>query len=111
MRFCHYFDCTWIIEWRLTPEFALIVVVLILCGLMSSGVAARKGRSGQNWFWVGVFLGPIGVFLAIVSDSFVKEGRVIEDGVLVRCPHCHLLVRAKNNACRFCDGVLSNSRL
>ena len=112
MRYCHYFDCTWIIEWRLTPEIAAIVAFLLLCGFMSSKIAARKGRSGQNWFWIGVLLGPIGLVwsLIIVSDSFGRKGRVIEDGTLIRCSHCRELVRAKANTCRLCNGDLSSRR-
>ncbi len=55
----------------------MLVAVLFVCGLMSYGIAARKGRFGQGWFWIGILLGPIGVVwaLVVVPDTFTKADR------------------------------------
>ena len=108
MRYCDFFDCTKIIEWRLSPEIVATAIVLLLCGVVSSRVAIRKGRAGRNWFWLGFFLGPLGVAwaFALAPDRYAAEGKTYKDGTTIRCPYCGKLTRVKNSACRLCDGDL-----
>lgn len=35
-------------------------------GLVASIISTRKGKNGLNWFLVGLFMGLVGVLLAIV---------------------------------------------
>ncbi|WP_199486486.1 hypothetical protein [Actinomadura logoneensis] len=36
--------------------------------LINAGLAQAKGRSGLNWWFVSLFLGPIATFLIVVWD-------------------------------------------
>lgn len=37
--------------------------------LINAGIAQGKNRSGLNWFFLSLFLGPIATFLLVVSDK------------------------------------------
>jgi len=37
--------------------------------LVNAGLAQGKNRSGLNWFFISVFLGPIATLLLVISDS------------------------------------------
>lgn len=37
--------------------------------LINAGLAQGKNRSGLNWFFLSLFLGPIATFLLVVSDK------------------------------------------
>lgn len=51
-------------------ELPIIVLIWIVCGIASLGIAqARHDPMGTNWFVIGVLLGPIGVIWALVSAS------------------------------------------
>lgn len=40
-----------------------------LCSILTAVVARKKGRSGCGWFTLGVFLGPFGLFLALIVTN------------------------------------------
>jgi len=37
--------------------------------LVNAGIAQGKNRSGLNWFFISVFLGPIATLLLVMSDN------------------------------------------
>lgn len=49
-----------------TLLIAIIIALVqaIIFGLASSKIADEKGRSSAGWFWLGFFLGIIGVMIA-----------------------------------------------
>jgi hypothetical protein len=40
--------------------------------LINAGLAQAKGRSGLNWWFISLFLGPIATFLVVVLDPIKK---------------------------------------
>jgi hypothetical protein len=36
--------------------------------LINAGLAQSKGRSGGNWFFVSLFLGPVATFAIVITD-------------------------------------------
>lgn len=73
-------------------------------GLVTSGIATRKGRRFWPWFFLGFFLGFIGLIIALVfkgsADAKVEAG-------LKKCPHCSEWVDRSASQCRYCLGALS----
>jgi len=43
-----------------------IIVIWIICGVITAFMGSVKGRSGGGWFFVGFFLGPIGIIIAAI---------------------------------------------
>ncbi|UFJ63176.1 hypothetical protein [Brevibacillus sedimenti] len=37
--------------------------------LINAGLAQAKNRSGLNWFFLSLFLGPIATLIIVVSDK------------------------------------------
>lgn len=37
--------------------------------LINAGIAQGKNRSGLNWFFASIFLGPIATFILVVTES------------------------------------------
>jgi hypothetical protein len=37
--------------------------------LINAGLAQGKGRSGLNWFFLSIFLGPLATFLVVVMEK------------------------------------------
>ncbi len=42
----------------------LLLVLHIVCGVVAGHIAGRKGRSERGYFWLGFFLGLIGLVIA-----------------------------------------------
>jgi hypothetical protein len=40
--------------------------------LINAGLAQSKGRSGGNWFFVSLFLGPVATFAIVITDPPAK---------------------------------------
>ena len=64
----------------------------ILCGLGAAIIASNRGEKVGQWVFIGVFLGPIGVVLALLG------GR--------RCPHCQSKVHLRAEVCPKCHEKL-----
>ena len=43
------------------------ILVHLVCGALSSSIAYSRQRSGVPWFFLGLFLGPIGLILALLT--------------------------------------------
>lgn len=41
--------------------------------LINAGIAQGKNRSGLNWFFISLFLGPIATFTLVVSEKLPEE--------------------------------------
>lgn len=41
--------------------------------LINAGLAQSKNRSGLNWWFLSLFLGPIATFLVVLSDKLVLD--------------------------------------
>ena len=80
------------------------ILFWIMCGVISSIIAVNKGRSGANWFWLGVLLGPFGPIIALVvsTEYHAIERKSLQDGTMKRCPNCAELVRSLASTCRYC---------
>ncbi|WP_188207219.1 hypothetical protein [Alkalibacillus aidingensis] len=41
--------------------------------LINAGLAQGKNRSGLNWFFISLFLGPIATFLLLIHEKLTEE--------------------------------------
>lgn len=41
--------------------------------LINAGLAQGKNRSGLNWFFISLFLGPIATLLLVLSEKMPEE--------------------------------------
>jgi len=45
-----------------------LVFIWITGGVICAVIASGKGRSGFFWFFIGLFLGPLGLILALIAS-------------------------------------------
>ena len=41
----------------------------LILGILAFIIASSKGRSGCGWFFIGIFLGPIGILIALLMPN------------------------------------------
>lgn len=49
--------------------FGTILLIWLAMGAATAWIASSKGRSMVGWFFIGLFLGVIGLILAVVMSS------------------------------------------
>lgn len=69
----------------------LIISSGLICGIISSSIASRKGEP-IGGFLVGFFFGPLGILVSLLSKGNRKT-----------CPHCKEMVMVDANACPHCQ--------
>lgn len=42
--------------------------------LINAGIAQGKNRSGLNWFFISLFLGPIATFILVFLEKLPRKG-------------------------------------
>ena len=77
-------------------------ILWIVFAVASSTIAGSKGRSGGAWFFVGLVLGPVGLFVYLLPKVSGTEFRT--------CPYCAELVRTEAVKCRYCASELEAER-
>jgi hypothetical protein len=68
----------------------------LLCGVVAGMIGRPKG-AGLLALFLGVFLGPFGILIAIFLKGNQKE-----------CSHCAKLIPGKATKCPFCQSSLYN---
>jgi hypothetical protein len=67
--------------------FVFLLLVLVVCGLIASGIASEKNRSGGGFFLIGFFFGPLGILVAALIG---REKPKTPAGMrAVVCPRCN----------------------
>jgi hypothetical protein len=78
------------------PEAAFLLIFFIP-GLISAGIASRRGRNRPFWFIAGGVC-PI----LIIVLLFLKPLRSVK-GVVKQCPACKEFIKWGASRCRYCQ--------
>lgn len=76
--------------YALGVAFFRLLVFLGLCGLVGALIGSKKGEPGLGFIW-GVFLGPIGILVVVLSDGNRRPCRFCQEKIhkaAVVCPRC-----------------------
>jgi len=56
--------------------FAVGLLSLVVCTLLSGWIAGRRGRSTKLWYWLGAIFGPIAIVaVALLPSAPERTGR------------------------------------
>lgn len=75
--------------------FFLIPIVWFIFGIVAGVIGSAKGRGGCGWFVLGLILGPIALFVALLPT-------IENPGITRKCPFCSEIIKYDANVCRFC---------
>ncbi|HEY4175707.1 MAG TPA: hypothetical protein VGM90_02685 [Kofleriaceae bacterium] len=54
----------------------MVIAILIICSVLTAGVAAHKGRNPLGWGAVGFCLGFIGLLIASLQDPLLGSNEL-----------------------------------
>lgn len=91
--------------------FILLAPLWIVFAIITTVIAVNKGRSGFAWFFVGLFLGFIGIILALVVSRHedVLESKAVATGEFRKCPFCAEIIKSEALRCKHCSADVSAS--
>lgn len=89
-------------------EFVMVLALWLVCAVVGASVTRSKGRGSVPGALLGLFLGPVGLLIAVIlpRNEGGLEAEAIETGDRRRCPQCAELVRREARKCRFCGAEL-----
>jgi len=93
-----------------------LLVLWIFLPILGAAVLSRYNKAGTG-FLLGLFLGPIGVLIAVLirSDASKKEEKKRHNELIAatkndhddrrkrECPHCAEMILAKAKVCKHCN--------
>jgi hypothetical protein len=87
---------------NLTILILIVLIPIILCGVICAYYAKKKNRSVTGWFFVGLFLGIIGLFLISVCPKIYTENE-LRPAAGKKCPYCGTVNLQDRNKCFICN--------
>lgn len=93
----------------------LVLLVGVVCGLLSAGIASSKGRNQLGWLLLGFFLGPLGLLAAGLIENAETAARIralqgYQDSLFTTCSNCGEVISTKAKSCRLC-GISEQQKL
>lgn len=93
-------------------EVLSVSAFLFIVGVITALVAKNRGREPAPWFFIGFFLGPLGLALLFGIEKNQKrlDESSIDRGAMKRCPFCAEIVRKDAIICRYCKQPLEKDQ-
>ena len=83
----------------------IVIIIVIVCGIAGAAILSRQNSAGTGCL-LGLFLGPIGVLISILSSLSNKtSGTVVEiteTRVESKCPFCAEWILKEAKICKHC---------
>ena len=94
----------------LAPTYAAVAVAFIASAILSKELARRRHRNEYIYFFMGLFLGPFAVIVALAPIPNEPKERIPDRQLKVikgrECPECHREMLPRTYECGRCGSVI-----
>ncbi len=78
----------------------MLLIIELGFAVATAMVASDRGRGKLAWFTLGLFLGPLALVIAYLTEPL--EWKALENGTHKKCSFCAELVKFEARVCRHC---------